>query len=83
MASLSRTQLERFCFFNPAAERLMRAGLGTIAPLDSYEQHQTYLSDTLTAYPTNEHPLVRAMRGESLTARKSFCANPIRPMGFG
>jgi len=62
----------KILLFNPAAERLMRAGLGTIAPLDSYEQHQTYLSDTLTAYPTNEHPLVRAMRGEVIDGAEIF-----------
>jgi signal transduction histidine kinase len=54
----------KILLFNPAAERLLRAGLGTVAPGDSFEQYQTYLSDTLTAFPTNEHPLLRAMRGE-------------------
>ena len=58
--------------FNPAAERLMRAGLGTIPTQDSDEQHQTYLSDTLTAYPTNEHPLLRAMRGEVIDGAEIF-----------
>jgi signal transduction histidine kinase len=62
----------KILLFNPAAERLMRAGLGTMAPLDSFEQHQTYLSDTLTAYPTNEHPLMRAMRGEVIDGAEIF-----------
>jgi signal transduction histidine kinase len=57
---------------NPAAERLIRAGLGTVAPGDSFGQHQTYLPDTLTAYPTNEHPLLRAMRGEVIDGAEIF-----------
>jgi signal transduction histidine kinase len=62
----------KILLFNPAAERLIRAGLGTVAPGDSFEQFQTYLSDTLTAYPTNEHPLLRAMRGEIIDGAEIF-----------
>jgi signal transduction histidine kinase len=62
----------KILLFNPAAERLIRAGLGTVAPGDSFEQYQTYLSDTLTAYPTNEHPLLRAMRGEIIDGAEIF-----------
>ncbi len=58
--------------FNPAAERLIRAGLGTVAPGDSFQQYQTYLSDTRTAAPTNEHPLLRAMRGEVIDGAEIF-----------
>ena len=62
----------KILLFNPAAERLIRAGLGTVAPGDSFEQYQTYLSDTLTAFPTNEHPLLRAMRGEIIDGAEIF-----------
>jgi signal transduction histidine kinase len=62
----------KILLFNPAAERLIRAGLGTVALGDSFEQFQTYLSDTLTAYPTNEHPLLRAMRGEIIDGAEIF-----------
>ena len=62
----------KILLFNPAAERLVRAGLGTVVPLDSFEQHQTYLPDTLTAYPTHEHPLLRAMRGEVIDGAEIF-----------
>jgi len=62
----------KILLFNPAAERLIRAGLGTVAPADSFEQHQTYLPDTLTAYPTNEHPLLRAIRGEVIDGAEIF-----------
>src|SRR5580658_1731967 len=62
----------KILLFNPAAERLIRAGLGSVAPVDSFEEHQTYLADTLTAYPTNEHPLMRAMRGEIIDGAEIF-----------
>jgi signal transduction histidine kinase len=62
----------KLLLFNPAAERLLRAGLGTVAPGDSFEQYQTYLPDALTAFPTNEHPLLRAMRGEVIDGAEIF-----------
>ncbi|HEY3861364.1 MAG TPA: ATP-binding protein [Verrucomicrobiae bacterium] len=62
----------KLLLYNPAAERLIRAGLGTVAQGDSAEQFQTYLSTALTAYPTNEHPLLRAMRGENIDGAEIF-----------
>ena len=58
--------------FNPAAERLMRAGLGRVVVGDAHEPYQTYLPDTLTAYPTHEHPLARAIRGEVFDGAEIF-----------
>jgi len=58
--------------FNPAAERLIRAGLGAVAPANSSVHHLTYLPGALTAYPTNEHPLLRAMRGEVVDGAEIF-----------
>jgi signal transduction histidine kinase len=72
----------KILLFNPAAERLIRAGLGTVAPLDSFEQHQTYLPDTLTAYPTHEHPLLRAMRGEVIDGAEIFLRKSDSSDGF-
>jgi signal transduction histidine kinase len=72
----------KILLFNPAAERLIRAGLGAVAPGDSSEQFQTYLSDTLTAYPTNEHPLLRAMRGEIIDGAEIFMRKSDAPEGL-
>ena len=58
--------------FNPAAERLMRAGLGRVVPDETAEPYHTYLPDTLTAYPTHEHPLWRAIRGEVFDGAEIF-----------
>jgi signal transduction histidine kinase len=62
----------KILLFNPAAERLIRAGLGTVAPGDSFEEHQTHRFDAFTAYPANEHPLLRAMRGEIIDGAEIF-----------
>ena len=65
--------------FNPAAERLIRAGLGRMTTEDSPERYQTYLPDTLTAYPTNEHPLLRVIRGEVFDDAEIFLREPNMP----
>jgi signal transduction histidine kinase len=57
---------------NPAAQRLIRAGLGIDDTGDSSERFKTYLSDTLTAYPTNGHPLMRAIHGEVIDGAEIF-----------
>jgi signal transduction histidine kinase len=57
---------------NPAAQRLVRAGLGIVDTEDSSERFKTYLSDTLTAYPTNQHPLIRAIHGEVIDGAEIF-----------
>jgi len=62
--------------FNPAAERLMRAGLGRMSTDESTEPYQTYLSNVLTAYPTHEHPLLRAIRGEVFDGAEIFLRDP-------
>ncbi|HEX4121904.1 MAG TPA: ATP-binding protein [Verrucomicrobiae bacterium] len=62
----------KILLFNPAAERLIRAGLGSVRTGDSPDRFKTYLSDTLTVYPTNQHPLIRAMRGEVIDGAEIF-----------
>jgi signal transduction histidine kinase len=57
---------------NPAAQRLIRAGLGIVDTDDSSERFKTYLSDTLTANPTNQHPLIRAIHGEVIDGAEIF-----------
>ncbi len=62
----------KILLFNPAAARLIQAGLGTLAHGDSVQQCQTYLPGTLTTYPSNEHPLLRAVRGEITDGAEIF-----------
>ncbi len=62
----------RILLFNPMAERLVRAGLGDISPEEWIQQQITYLPGTLTAYPTSEHPLLRAIRGEMIDGAEMY-----------
>jgi signal transduction histidine kinase len=62
---------------NPAAERLIRAGLGTGDQKEQPEQHQTYLPQMVKAGASSEHPLLRAIRGEIIDGAEVF----LRPSG--
>jgi signal transduction histidine kinase len=62
----------KILLFNPAAERLIRAGLATVDGGESSEDSQSYLPDALTACPTHEHPLLRAIRGEMVDGAEVF-----------
>jgi signal transduction histidine kinase len=62
----------KILLFNPAAERLIRAGLDTTDGTESAEGAQSYLPDALTACPTNEHPLLCAIRGDIIDGAEVF-----------
>ena len=57
--------------FNPAAERLVRTGLGEIPPSQWLEQFEALASEG-PSYRRGEHPLLRAMRGEEITGAEIF-----------
>ena len=57
--------------FNPAAERLVRAGMGEFPPSQWLEQFQAHASDG-PACRWGEHPLLRAMRGEQINGAEIF-----------
>ena len=58
--------------YNPAAERLIRAGLGEVSPNQWMEHFEADLPDTVMDYPAGGHPLLRAVRGESITGAEFF-----------
>jgi signal transduction histidine kinase len=62
----------KILLFNPAAERLVHAGLGTVKTGNTSDRFKTYMSDPLTAYPSNQHPLIRAMHGEVIDGAEIF-----------
>jgi PAS domain S-box-containing protein len=62
----------RILLFNPAAERLVHAGLGTVKTDDTSEQFKTYMSDPQEPYLSQQHPLIRAMRGEVIDGAEVF-----------
>jgi PAS domain S-box-containing protein len=65
----------KFVLWNPAAERI----LGMVATnLDTMEwtgYYGLYMPDTITPFPSDQIPLVRAIRGESSTT-EMFVRNP-------
>ncbi len=62
----------KILLFNPAAERLVHAGMGNITPEEWIRQQAAYLSGNLTAYPSSEHPILRAIRGENIDGAEMF-----------
>jgi signal transduction histidine kinase len=57
---------------NPAAQRLIRAGLGVVDADNSSGRFKSYLSDTQAAYPTDQRPLLRAIQGEVIDSAEIF-----------
>ena len=70
-----------FLFVNPSAEQMV--GMGpTDAPADQWpETYGTFYSDQKTPVPSDELPLVRAMRGEASDDVELFIRNQERPEG--
>jgi len=65
----------KFVLWNPAAQRIL--GMGA-AELDSQEwtaHYGLFLPDTVTPFPSEQIPLVRALRGE-VTTTEMFVRNP-------
>jgi PAS domain S-box-containing protein len=62
---------------NPAAGKLIRAGLGTGDRREQDEPPQTYLPQNVTAHASSEHPLLRAVRGETIDGAEVY----LRPTG--
>ncbi len=66
----------RFLVFNPAAQHIIRQGRTETLPEQWTEKYGLYQSDTVTPYPVDDLPLVRAIHGESTDATEMF----VRPM---
>ena len=70
-----------FLFVNPRAEQMV--GMGpTDAPSDEWsETYGTFYPDQKTPVPSDELPLMRAMRGETTDDVELFIRNQERPKG--
>jgi signal transduction histidine kinase/CheY-like chemotaxis protein/CHASE3 domain sensor protein len=68
--------------FNSAAEKIL--GFGTTSlPRQEWSRHYgIYLADRVTPVPTDNFPLVRALRGESVAGAELFVRNPKIPDGI-
>lgn len=65
-----------FQVWNPAAERIMGAG-PTVGGMSRWSEHYgLFLLDKTTPYPSEDLPLVRAIRGESVTNVLVYLRSP-------
>jgi PAS domain S-box-containing protein len=71
----------KFVLFNAAAEQFLGIGATEATPDQWSAQYGTYLADGVTPFPSNELPLVRAIRGESVDAIEVFIRNAHVPDG--
>ena len=70
-----------FLFVNPIAEQIVGMG-ATQSPSDRWaETYGTFYPDKQTPFPSDELPLMRAMRGEVSDDVELFIRNPDRPEG--
>jgi PAS domain S-box-containing protein len=61
--------------WNPAAAKIVGLGAASLPPEDWSAHYGTYLPDTVTLFPTEQNPLVRAVRGE-VSSAEMFIRNP-------
>jgi PAS domain S-box-containing protein len=71
----------RFMLWNQAADRMIGVGLTDAPPEEWTRRYGCYLPDTVTPYPTEELPLFRAIRGETVQEVEVFLRNPEIPEG--
>jgi len=65
----------KFTLWNSAARRIVGMGAQDV-PVEEWSSHYgVYLGDKITPFPTEQNPLVRALRGEVSTA-EMFLRNP-------
>jgi len=65
----------RFILWNPAATRIVGMGAEDVPPAEWHTHYGVYLPDAVTAFPIEQNPLTRALRGEVSTA-EMFVRNP-------
>jgi len=65
----------KFILWNPAAARIVGLGGTNVPPGEWGSYYGTYLPDTITPFPMDQNPLVRAIRGEVCSA-EIFIRNP-------
>ncbi len=71
----------RFLMFNPAATQIIGIGATESEPSQWTALYGAYLPDRETPYPTEDLPLVRAIRGEHTDNVEMFIRNPNKKGG--
>ena len=59
----------KFILWNPAATRIVGLGAANVPPEQWTDHYGTFLPDTITPFPPEQNPLLRAIRGEVCTAQ--------------
>jgi PAS domain S-box-containing protein len=58
----------KFIIWNPAAERIVPLGPANIPPDQWTSHYHIFMPDTVTPFPPEQNPLLRAIRGETCSA---------------
>jgi PAS domain S-box-containing protein len=72
----------KFLVWNPAAERIIGRGPTADAPEAWQRTYGVYLPDRVTPYPTDELPLIKAIRGISVDSDEQFLRHAGCPDGL-
>jgi PAS domain S-box-containing protein len=64
-----------FILWNPAARRIVGLGAANVPPEQWTDHYGTYLPDTVTPFPPEQNPLLRAIHGETCTV-EMYVRNP-------
>ena len=71
----------KFTLFNPSAERILGVGITDRPPDEWTDLYGVYYADASTPVPTEDLPLLRAVRGETIEDLEVFIRNPRVPHG--
>ncbi len=69
-------QQGKFVIWNPAAQKILGRGAADLSSQQWTEHYGLYLPDVVTPFPTDQLPMVRAIRGEASTS-EMFVRNPM------
>jgi PAS domain S-box-containing protein len=72
----------KFLIWNPAAERIVGLGPANIPQKEWSEHYGVFLPDRVTPYPTDQLPLAKAIRGESVDGDVQFLRHHRAPQGI-
>ena len=62
----------KFILWNPAATKIVGMGAANVPPEQWNDHYGTYLPDTITPFPPEQNPLLRAIQGE-VEHRRNVC----------
>jgi len=71
----------RLTYLNPAAETMIGRGISSSDASAWGTEYGVFRPDTITPFPTDEFPLLRALSGERTDGVESFIRNASRPEG--